>query len=161
MADTSVQREVEAWIVGEALPRIYDQHFRKERLRLTWGGEFEFDAVSADDQIAVCISTSHCMTASGKPGIGKQHKIRADVLYLLHAGVKRCVLVFTDPAMMAHFEKARKAGRFPPASELEMQCVHLPDALAERLCRARGVASDEVSPLTRAEFATERDEPVA
>jgi hypothetical protein len=161
MADTTVQRQVETWIVCEALPDLYGQPFAKRRLPLVRGGAFEFDAVSNDGQIAVCISTSQCLTAGGKLGIGKQHKIRADVLYLLHASVQRRVLVFTDAAMLAHFEKARIAGRFPPADELEMVCVQLPDALAARLCVARASASDDVSPLARAVLAAADEEPVA
>jgi len=147
MADTRVQHRVERWIVDQELPRIYGEPFSKRSIQLTCGGTFQFDAVSADAKIVACVSTSCCQTASGRNAIGKFHKIKADTLYLLHAtATERLVLVFTDPGMLAHFEKERTRGRFPPATVIELRLIELPQILADELRMATKVASVEVSP---------------
>ena len=147
MADTSVQHEVEAWIVQNELPRLYGQPFAKGKLELTWGGLFEFDAVSEDSRIAVCISTSSSRTESGKLAYGKIQKIKADALYLLNArGLETRVLVFTERSMLEYFEQEGRAGRFPSERILELRYIELPKELREKLERARLQASAEVSP---------------
>lgn len=147
MADTRVQHNVERWIVEHELQRVYGKPFSKRRVPLTWGGSFEFDAVSADAKIIACVSTSCCQTASGRNAIGKFHKIKADALYLLHAtATERLVLVFTDSGMLAHFEKERTHGRFPPGTVIELRLIELPQTLADELRLATLVASVEVSP---------------
>ncbi|MGE3507251.1 MAG: hypothetical protein AB7N65_00015 [Vicinamibacterales bacterium] len=153
MADTSVQGKVERWIVQHELSRVFEgRGFSKRRVALTWGGAFEFDAVSADGDIVACVSTSCCRTASGRSAIGKFHKLKADALYLLHTTIaKRRVMVFTDGGMLAHFERERSRGRFPSANEIELLLVSLPDELASELREATRSASFEVSPRTLAE----------
>lgn len=147
MADTRVQHKIERWIVDNELPRLYGERFSKRSVPLTWGGSFEFDAVSADGKIIACVSTSCWQTASGRNAIGKFHKIKADTLYLLHAtATERMVLVFTDLGMMMHFEKERSRGRFPPATAIELRLIELPQTLADELRLATKVASVEVSP---------------
>lgn len=148
MADTTVQGKVERWIVENELPRSFGgRPFSKRRVPLTWGGEFEFDAVSADGTVVVCVSTSCCKTASGRNAIGKYHKLKADALYLLHtADATRRAMVFTDAGMLAHFEKERSRGRFPPANAIELIVAKLPNDLACELREATRTASAEVSP---------------
>jgi hypothetical protein len=122
MADTTAQGKVERWIVDNELPRSFGgMSFSKRNVQLTWGGEFEFDAVSADGSMVVCVSTSCCKTATGRNAIGKYHKLKADALHLLHTvDARRRAMVFTDAGMLAHFEKERSRGRFPPASAIEL-----------------------------------------
>jgi hypothetical protein len=147
MADTRIQQKVERWIVDNELPRLYGEPFAKRSVRFSWGGSFEFDAVSADGRMIVCVSTSACQTASGRNAIGKFHKIKADTLYLLNAiGAERLVLLFTDPGMLAHFERERSRGRFPPATAIELRAIALPQVLADELRSASKIASLEVSP---------------
>ncbi len=147
MADTTVQRKAEAWIVEHELPRLYGQPFAERGMRLQWGGSFKFDAVSVDGKTIACVSTSCCYTATGRRGVGKFNKLRADALYLLHAvDVERCVMVFTDQGMLEHFAKEQRAGRFPPEKLIELRLAMLPDALAAELRVATGLASAEVSP---------------
>jgi hypothetical protein len=150
MADTSVQGKVERWIVENELPRCFDgRRFSKRKVQLSWGGEFEFDAVSADGAVVACVSTSCCKTASGRNAIGKYHKLKADALYLLHTvDAERRAMVFTDAGMLAHFEKERSRGRFPPANAIELIPAKLPDDLACELREATRSASVEVSPRT-------------
>lgn len=146
MADSRTQREVEAWIVTNELPRLFGGSFAKRRMKLAWGGEFECDAVSDDGHTVVCISTSCCKTASGRNAIGKFHKIKADAFYLLAIDAARRVLVFTDMGMRDHFERERGRGRFPSEAMLDLRVVNLPVDLAGRLASAAVVASDEVRP---------------
>jgi hypothetical protein len=95
----------------------------------------------------VCVSTSCCKTAGGRSAIGKYHKLKADALYLLHAGrAERRAMVFTDAAMLAHFERERARGRFPPATTIELSLAKLPDDLACELREAARSASVEVAP---------------
>ena len=103
MAQTGVQLEVEDWVRREWLPREFGQKFSRERLKLTSGGVFDFDAVSADGKIVASISTSAAHTARGKLGVGKLAKIRADMLFLL----------------MATFAQERTVSRRPATS-----CAH-------------------------------------
>ena len=95
MADTTPQLKAQNWIVNKWLPGQYKCNFQSMKLTLKWGGEFEFDAVSSNKKIAVCISTSKSKTANGINAIGKYQKIKSDALYLLFAkGVRKRVLVF-------------------------------------------------------------------
>ncbi len=52
MADSSVKLVVENWIRRERLPKVYGQTFRPGSLQLVQGGDFNFDAVSADNGIS-------------------------------------------------------------------------------------------------------------
>ena len=130
-----------------AIQKIYGQPFSKRKLRLAWGGLFEFDGVSTDGKIVVCVSTSISRTASGGQAVGKIQKIRADTLYLLNVlDAELRVLAFTDRGMMEYFQSESRAGRFPPNSEVELRFVPLPKSLSERLHEATQRASIEVSP---------------
>ena len=71
MADTRVQIEVEDWVRNNWMPANLGQNFIPEKLPLTSGGVFDFDAVSKDKTIASNISTSGARTASGKNAVGK------------------------------------------------------------------------------------------
>jgi len=153
MADTSVHREAEAWIVNNAIPKLCDQPLRKRVLKLTWGGSFEFDGVSDDGKTVVCVSTSASHTATGKLAVGKIQKIRADTLYLLNAvNVELRILVFTDKSMMEYFQHESQIGRFPPSSVVELRFTPLPSSLTKRLTQANRLASIEVSPKARERF---------
>ncbi len=146
MANTKVQLQAERWVVRE-LERMFGVGFAKSKVSLTWGGAFEFDAVSIDGSVVACVSTSKRRTARGRPAIGKLHKIRSDVLFLLNArGATQRVLVFTDAGMVAHFEAERARGRFPPLDQVELRFVRLPDELTAALTAAQRDAAVEVSP---------------
>ncbi len=148
MADTRTQLGIELWIVRRFLPKKYGQLFEKKQLQLLWGGKFQFDAVSDDTKIALCISTSQARTAGGKYAIGKYNKIKADALYLLAAvGVSRRILAFTDLGMVHHFEKEQQRGRFP--LDIELLPIDLPKALRSRLQFSVITASNEVRPRKR------------
>lgn len=148
MADSTAQREVESWVIKEGLPKIFGQSFSPRTLQLEWGGGFEFDGVSADGSIGVCVSTSSYKTEGQKGGSGKAQKIKADTLYLLHTkALKRRVLVFTERDMLGHFEGQRAKGRFPGASMVELLLIQIPEHLAARLSLAKEAASSEVTPV--------------
>jgi hypothetical protein len=143
MADSRIQHEAEQWVVDQALPAMFGQPFAKRRLKLEWGGVFEFDGVSEDQRIVTCVSTSAGRTASGKNPSGKIVKIKADTLYLLAATAERRLLVFTERLMMNMFEREQASGRFPPSIELVL--ISLPEELQARLDVTRALASSEVS----------------
>lgn len=144
MADTRVQVEVEDWVRREWMPQAFGQKFHRERLVLTSGGRFDFDAVSADESIIATISTSKSKTRSGKNAVGKLMKLRADMLFLLMARCQRRLVVLTDPGMYAICEKEKQNGRVP--KEVEFHCATIPNELATRLASAQDEAADEVSP---------------
>jgi len=144
MANTKVQVKAEQWIVTEYLPKQFNQCFEKKRIELTWGGKFEFDAVSEDGKIIANISTSSARTAKGKQAIGKFHKIKGDTLYLLHANATKRLQIFTEKDMQEHFMRDKKSGRFPP--EVDLIHVELPEILKQELQSARRLASQEVTP---------------
>ena len=144
MADTRVQTKVEDWVRREWLPGRFGQNFYRERLQLRSGGVFDFDAVSADHKVAMTISTSTCKTRSGKYAVGKMMKLRSDMLFLLMAAAPRRCVVLTDRGMYDQCLKERDGGRVPP--EIEFMHAELPPALAQELCTAQQIASDEVTP---------------
>jgi len=154
MATTVCQLECEDWVRLHWLPERYGQAFYRERLRLESGGFFDFDAVSADRQIAANISTSGACTASGKRGAGKLAKLRADMLFLMMAQVARRVLVLTERDMYERCVRERGNGRVPTSVEI----VHapLPAALNDRLTAARDASSSEVSPARPTEPSADR-----
>jgi hypothetical protein len=147
MADSALQKEVEKWVISKGLPEKLGQAFVPRSLPLEWGGEFEFDGVSADGSVGVCVSTSSYKTSRQKGGSGKAQKIKADTLYLLFAKtLKRRILVFTEKDMLDHFLGQRAKGRFPSASIIELLLVQIPEDLAARLVEAKQTASSEVTP---------------
>jgi hypothetical protein len=146
MADTRAQHQAEQWVVQQGLASLFPGvSFAKRKVKLTWGGEFEFDAVSPDGKIVGAVSTSAARTASGKGAAAKYQKLKTDALYLLHAHeVERRVIVFTELAMLQYFEKQRELGRFPP--EIELRYIALPPDMHTLVSEARQVASRETSP---------------
>jgi hypothetical protein len=144
VADTRVQLKIEDWVRQCWMPPKYGGQFICKGLRLSSGGEFEFDAVSVDGSIAANISTSSAKTASGKRAVGKLQKIRADMLFLLLADVQRRIVVLTEKDMYDLCVREKEAGRVPP--EIEFAHAQIPDDLANQLRQARKRASREVSP---------------
>lgn len=144
MAHTGTQLEVEDWVRREWMLHKYGQQFHRERVKLVPGGVFDFDAVSADGGTVASISTSGARTASGKLAVGKFHKIRSDVYFLLLAEAKKRLVLLTEKDMYEQCLKEAGAGRVP--TSIEFVHVELPAELDARLRQSRGAASKEVSP---------------
>jgi len=147
MADTRVQLQVEDWVRKEWMPQHYGMKFRRERVSLSSGGVFDFDAVSDDDSIVATISTSGATTASGKHAVGKLLKIRSDMFFLLLVKAQRRIVVLTEPDMYDLCLKEQQGGRVP--SSIEFVLAAIPDHLAGKLKESRRSASQEVSPTRR------------
>jgi hypothetical protein len=145
MADTRVQVEVEDWVRENWMPEKFGRKFYQNRLKLSSGGVFAFDAVSEDKTIAACISTSAEKTSGGKLAVGKMMKLRSDMLFLhLATGVEKRLIVLTEEGMFAHCEKEKKGGRVP--LDIEFVLASIPADLRTRLAEARKAASREVTP---------------
>jgi len=145
MADTRIQIEVEDWIRRNWLPAKFNQQFFRDRMPLSSGGVFDYDAVSADRKIVVLISTSSSITSSGKHGIGKLQKIRADMFFLLLTpNVEKKIIVLTEKDMYEQCMAEITAGRAP--KEIEIMHAEIPDALRIKLAESREKASREVRP---------------
>jgi len=144
MAETKTQLEIEDWIRREWLSGKFRQRFIKDTVRLTSGGVFEFDAVSADESIVTCISTSGLTTSGGKPGSGKKHKIRSDLFFLLLTpNSKQRLMVFTEQDMHEFWLKEQKNGRVP--RDIQFLIAAIPMELREKLSRAKAKSAEEVS----------------
>jgi hypothetical protein len=145
MADTRVQLEVEDWVREKWMQDALGQPFFRNRVKLSSGGVFDFDALSGDRSIVACISTSAGKTSGGKNGVGKLMKLRSDMLFLTMAeGVTRRLLVLTERDMHEVCAKELSGGRVPAG--IEILLADIPADLRERLDRARQVASQEVDP---------------
>lgn len=145
MAHSGVQLEVEDWVRNQWMSGQFGCSFYRDRLPLTSGGVFDFDAVSGDKKIAASISTSGAKTASGKFGSGKMHKLRADMLFLLLAkDPERRLIILTESDMFDACLKDKASGRVPP--EIEFYLAELSNDLRTKLVLSRGMASKEVSP---------------
>ena len=144
MAETKTQLEIEDWIRREWLSGKFRQRFIKDTVRLTSGGMFEFDAVSVDESIVACISTSGLTTSGGKPGSGKKHKIRSDLFFLLLTpNSKQRLMVFTEQDMHEFWLKEQKNGRVPRG--VQFLIATIPMELREKLSRAKAKSAEEVS----------------
>jgi hypothetical protein len=144
VADTTVQLEVEDWIRRNWLPQKFGQRFHRDRLRLSAGGLFDFDAVSDDEKIIAVISTSSAKTRRGRSGAGKLMKIRSDVYFLLLVESAERVVVFTEKDMLDRFNREQEAGRVP--REIDSYLAEIPAELRRRLEVARKASIDEVEP---------------
>ena len=144
MAETKTQLEIEDWIQREWLSGKFRQRFIKDTVRLTSGGMFEFDAVSVDESIVACISTSGLTTSGGKPGSGKRHKIRSDLFFLLLTpSSKQRLMVFTEQDMYEFWLKEQKNGRVP--RDIQFLIAAIPMELREKLSHAKAKSAEEVS----------------
>ncbi len=144
MADTRVQLETEDWVRTQWMPTQYGQDFYRDRVKLSSGGVFDFDAVSVDRKIIASISTSGARTATGKNAVGKMLKIRSDIYFLLLVEAEHRLLIFTESDMHEQWLKEERAGRVAPG--IEFVHVELPGELDQRLKESRRKASSEVSP---------------
>jgi hypothetical protein len=142
MADTRCQMECEAWVRDHWLPERYEQSFSEQYVRLESGGGFKFDAVSTDGTIVVSISTSLARMRSGKKGVGKLMKLRADMLFHRMAPALQHIMVFTEPCMYAACNAEKHKGRVPAG--IELLHAELPAELAARLTVSRERSSCEV-----------------
>jgi hypothetical protein len=147
MADTRTQLKAEDWVRRNWLPQQFGQPFHRERLELSSGGVFDFDAVSADNSIVVTISTSAAATSGGRSGAGKLMKLRSDMFFLMLAKAQRRLVVLTQQDMRELCERERNRGRIP--KDIEFHLVVLPPELVKELNDARKVASEEVQPRPR------------
>jgi hypothetical protein len=145
LADTRAQIEVQDWVRDTWLPNRFGKNFTQASLPLESGGQFRFTAVSDDQSIAAFISTSGSSTASGKKGVGKLQKIRADMLFLRMTSVDKRLIVFTENDMYELCLQEKAIGRVSQDIEFEL-AGPLPKELELRLTKARRDASDEVAP---------------
>jgi len=144
MADSRVALEAEDWVRREWLPQKYSQKFHRERLQLSAGGAFDFDAVSEDNTIIANISTSGGVTSGGNIPSAKLQKLRADMLFLTMIEAEKKLIILTEKDMFDLCQKEKQNGRVP----LEIKFIHAesPETLAKSLKEARAIASREVSP---------------
>ena len=134
---------VEDWVRREWMPERYGQRFSRERVELSSGGVFDFDAVSADGTIAANISTSSLRTAGGNLGSGKVQKVRSDIFFLLLAKAHRKMVLLTERDMYERWLSEVERGRVPDS--IEFVHVHVPDDLDTQLRASRAEASREVT----------------
>ena len=144
MANTRVQVRVEDWVRREWMPGPYGQRFSRERVNLSSGGVFDFDAVSADGTIVANISTSGSKTASGNPAVGKVLKVRSDIFFLLLAEGDRKLMLLAEPDMYEKWLSEVESGRVPDS--IEFVHVEIPHNLDLELKSSRARASREVTP---------------
>src|SRR5271165_5642477 len=141
MADSRAYTKAEDWIRKEWMPAKFGLRFSREGLKLSAGGEFDFDAVSPDEKIAAVISCSSGITKSGRAAMPKLNKIRGDCLFLLMASLERRILIFSDDALFRLVDAEKKSGRFP--QDVELYHAPLPATLDAEVSKARQVAIDE------------------
>jgi hypothetical protein len=134
--------ECEAWVRDHWLKERFKQPFSERKVRLETGGEFKFDAVSADGEIVVSISTSRAKMSGGKKGVGKLMKLRADMLFHHMALASRHVMVFTETCMYEACQSEKQRGKVP--ANIELLLANLPTELAARLAASRERSSREV-----------------
>ncbi|WP_059369082.1 hypothetical protein [Treponema endosymbiont of Eucomonympha sp.] len=88
---------------------------KKEKLKLSWRGEFKFDAVIRENNKIVeihCLSTAKFKTVSGKDGTSKFFKVFHDAQMMLLTGCKNNILAFIDDEFYNKVIKEQKNGKF-------------------------------------------------
>jgi len=153
MANTHrLKSEIEPWFRGRFVAaRHPGREVIQEKVSLTWGGTFEFDAVVLNEgniEAVYLLSCSEYLTKSGKPGAGKLHKIRGDILMLLGAPSDEQVLAFTQQSMYERLKKEQVSGRIP--GEISLELVELPGDLARVVKAVKEMSISEVAPETEA-----------
>ena len=136
---------VEDWVRREWMPSRYGQRFSRDRVDLTSGGVFDFDAVSADGTMVANISTSGYKTAGGNHGTGKMLKVRSDIFFLVLAKADRKVVLLTERDMYEKWLSEADSGRVPHS--VEFVHVEIPHELNLELEASRKAASREVTPV--------------
>src|ERR1700751_1458636 len=111
VANANVQIEVEDWVRRNWMASHFGMKFSRERLPLRSGGVFDFDAVSEDRSVVATISTSGAKTAGGKYAVGKMHKLRSDMLFLMMVQAKRRLVILTERNMCTQCEQEAAGGR--------------------------------------------------
>ena len=93
----------------------------KEKLKLSWGGEFEFDAVIREKGKIIeihCLSTANCINISNKLGSSKLFKVFHDAQMMLLTECKKNILVFVDDQFYTKVLQEQQKGRFYPSSQI-------------------------------------------
>jgi len=122
MANTKGLDEVEQ-IYRDTLKNHYNS-VKKEKLKLSWGGEFEFDAVVREKGEIVeihCLSTANCLNISGNIGNSKLFKVFHDAQMMILTGCKKNVLVFVDDQFYNKVLQEQRNGRFYPSSQISIK----------------------------------------
>ncbi|HEV7242355.1 MAG TPA: hypothetical protein VGQ36_24210 [Thermoanaerobaculia bacterium] len=89
MADTTCQIECEDWVRRAWMQERFGEPFFRERVKLTSGGVFDFDAVNRDRTVVATISTSSARTSGGNWATGAVMKLRSDMLFLVRSSQTR------------------------------------------------------------------------
>ncbi len=118
MANTrKITTIVEDWYRKNIQDESNEYRVLKEKVKLKWGGEFEFDAVVKDKNDNIielhCLSIAEAKTETGNGGSGKFNKIKADALMLLGTECEHKILAFTGKTMYEKTKKEVQKGRFP------------------------------------------------
>lgn len=109
------------------LPKKLSGKFERSIVKLKAGGEYRFDAVSADGQTVATISLLTGPMPTDVYANDKMAKLRGDLYWLLTAKCKRRILVLTNPAMYELCLKEREKGRI--AEEIELVDGRLPGSM--------------------------------
>lgn len=145
---TQLKNIIEPWFRQEYLRRKYpNAYITQKQLSLSWGGQFEYDAVVYENGKLAAIyllSCSEFKTNNGKGGAGKFHKIKSDTLMLLGTESPKKVMAFLGESMYRQFKAQQIEGRLP--QDILAELVQ-PSPEIESLVRSiREQASREVTP---------------
>lgn len=148
---------VEEWVRNQ-LGEQFGQPFRKGKLQLVTGRDFEFDAVSADDTIVASIKTSSGTTSGGNLPNGKVNSCIADLWYLSLVEVPKRLLVLTNPRFYEIFT-SRMRGAIP--SDIDILALPLPADMQAEVDQVVRTASAEMrGPEAEAAIAVAAEEKV-
>lgn len=150
MADTTKFKEiVEPWFRDKYLSEKHPgATITQEKIPLTWGGEFEYDAVvyrNGAIEAVYLLSCSEYKTKKGNGGAGKFHKIKSDVLMMTGTSCQTKIMAFLGRTMFEQYVKQQEMGRLPP--EIICELVVPPHEIQEVVFGIRNKASDEVTPV--------------
>lgn len=150
MADTrKLKNQVEEWFRSELKKEYLHETVKKEKVRLIWDGEFEYDAVIRGKDKSInsvyLLSCSEFKTASGKGGMGKLHKIKSDILMMAGTDCPNKILVFTGKTMYEKIESEIEKGRLPRDIKIKF-LKNLPNDIKNLINNIVEESSKEVTP---------------
>ena len=141
MANTNyLKNEVENWVRSWLAGQFPGHSFAKHTLKLSTGGQHEFDAVSSDRNIIAGIKTNSYKTKSGNLPQGKFAELYRELYFLSLFNGSNKVLILTNEDMFNDFRK-RSEGKV--AEGIRILFCQLPPAIIQKVKAVQRQASSE------------------
>jgi len=141
MANTTyMKNQVEDWVRNWLDQQYPGSHFKKDTLKLTTGGNHEFDAVSQENSIIAGITGHSWKTKGGNLPSAKYDGLYRELYFLSLIRATKKLLVLTNEDMYRDFVN-RSKGKV--AQGIEISFCQLPVEMRQKVAQVQQKASEE------------------